>query len=75
MHVVIRAWHTAARHGQVSKTYGATSWLPGRSARAVVVVDGQGVIRHHKVQPLSVFRPKDDDLLAAIHAAQNKAAG
>ena len=61
--------------GQVSKTYGATSWLPGRSARAVVVVDEQGVIRHHKVQPLSVFRPKDDDLLAAIHATQNKAAG
>lgn len=61
--------------GQVSKRYGATSWLPGRSARAVVVVDGQGVIRHHKVQPLSVFRPKDDDVLNAIHAAQNKAAG
>jgi peroxiredoxin Q/BCP len=58
--------------GQVSKIYGATSWLPGRSARAVVVVDGQGIVRHHKVQPLSVFRPKDDDVLNAIHAAQNK---
>lgn len=56
--------------GKVSKTYEASSWLPGRSARAVVVVDGDGYIRYHKVQPLSLFRPRDDEVLAAIRAAQ-----
>jgi thioredoxin-dependent peroxiredoxin len=56
--------------GKVAKTYDAASWVPGRTARAVVVIDGAGVVRHHKVQPLSLFRPKDDDVLAAIRAAQ-----
>jgi peroxiredoxin Q/BCP len=55
---------------RVAKAYGASSWVPGRTARAVVVVDGAGIIRHHKVQPLSLFRPKDDEVLAAIRAAQ-----
>ncbi len=58
--------------GKVSKAFNAASWIPGRTARAVVVVDGAGVIRHHKVQPLSLFRPKDDDVLAAIRAAQGQ---
>ena len=56
--------------GQVAKAYGAASWVPGRTARAVVVIDAAGIVRHHKVQPLSLFRPKDDDVLAAIRAAQ-----
>lgn len=56
--------------GKVAKAYDAASWVPGRTARAVVVIDGSGVVRHHKVQPLSLFRPKDDDVLAAIRAAQ-----
>jgi peroxiredoxin Q/BCP len=56
--------------GEVSKLYGASSWLPGRAARAVVVVDAGGVVRHHKVQPLSLFRPSDAEVLDAIRAAQ-----
>jgi peroxiredoxin Q/BCP len=56
--------------GEVSKTYGAKSWLPGRTARAVVVIDAEGRVRHNKAQPLSLFRPKDDEVLAAIRAAQ-----
>jgi peroxiredoxin Q/BCP len=56
--------------GRVSRLYGASSWLPGRAARAVVVVDAEGRLRHRKVQPLSLFRPKDDEVLAAISAAQ-----
>ena len=61
--------------GRVSALYGARSWLPGRSARAVVVVDAEGVIRHHKVQPLSLFRPKDDDTIAALKGLTSKREG
>ncbi len=52
--------------GEVSEKYDAKSWLPGRSARAVVVIDKEGIIRYHKVQSLSIFRPKDEDILEAI---------
>ncbi len=55
--------------GEVSAKYNAKSWLPNRSARAVVVIDKVGVVRHHQVQSLSLFRPKDDDVLAAIREA------
>jgi peroxiredoxin Q/BCP len=55
--------------GEVSKLYGASSWLPGRAARAVVVIDASGVVRHLKVQPLSVFRPRDAEVIEAIRAA------
>jgi peroxiredoxin Q/BCP len=54
--------------GAAAKLYGAKSWLPGRAARAVVVIDAEGRVRHNKAQPLSLFRPKDDDVLAAIHS-------
>lgn len=57
-------------NGEVSAKYGAKSWLPGRSARAVVVINKEGKIAYHKVQPLSLFRPADEDVLAAIRAAQ-----
>jgi peroxiredoxin Q/BCP len=56
--------------GTVSKLYGASSWIPGRSARAVIVIDKAGVTRHHQVQSLSLFRPKDDEILAAIRQAE-----
>jgi peroxiredoxin Q/BCP len=56
--------------GEVSKAYGAQSWLPNRSARAVVVIDAEGIVRYRKVQPLSLFRPKDDDIITAIRAAR-----
>lgn len=52
--------------GKVSGSYGMKSWLPGRSARGVVVIDKQGKVAYHKVQPISIFRPKDDDVLTAI---------
>lgn len=57
----------------VAKLYGAKSWLPGRTSRAVVVIDAEGRIRHNKAQPLSLFRPKDDDVLAAIRSATTNA--
>ena len=52
--------------GAVSAKYGMKSWLPGRSARGVVVIDKEGNVAYHKVQPLSLFRPKDDDVLEAV---------
>ncbi|MBV8855469.1 MAG: peroxiredoxin [Acidobacteria bacterium] len=59
---------------RVASLYGAKSWLPGRAARSVVVIDADGIVRHNKAQALSLFRPKDDEVLAAIRAAQ-KASG
>lgn len=56
----------ADEKGEVVEKYGVKSWLPGRSARAVVVIDKDGVIRYHKVQSLSIFRPKDEDILDVI---------
>ena len=55
---------------RVAETFGAKSWLPGRAARAVVVIDAEGRVRHNRAQPLSLFRPKDDEVLAAVRAAQ-----
>ena len=59
----------ADESGEVVEKYGVKSWLPERSARAVVVVDKAGVIRYYQVQSLSVFRPKDDEVLKAIAEA------
>lgn len=56
--------------GAVAKIYDAASWIPGRAARAVVVVDKAGIVRHYQVQSLSLFRPKDDDVLSAIRNAE-----
>ena len=56
--------------GAVSKAYDALSWLPGRSARAVVVIDPGGLISYRKVQSLSLFRPKDDEVIDAIREAK-----
>jgi peroxiredoxin Q/BCP len=60
----------ADEKGEVNKLYDAKSWLPGRSARAVVVIDKDGRVAYHKVQPLSLFRPKDDEILEAIKEAE-----
>ncbi|HEX8282440.1 MAG TPA: peroxiredoxin [Pyrinomonadaceae bacterium] len=54
----------------VAEMFGAKSWLPGRAARSVVVIDAGGRVRHNRAQPLSLFRPKDDEVLAAIREAQ-----
>lgn len=55
--------------GEVTTKYDLKSWLPGRSARGVVVIDKTGKIAYHKVQAVSLFRPSDEDVLAAIKAA------
>ena len=55
----------------VSTKYDMKSWLPGRSARGVVVIDGSGKVAYHKVQAISLFKPSDDDVLAAILLAQD----
>ena len=56
--------------GVVSKLYGARSLIPGKVARSVFVIDGQGMVRHSDVRPLGLFKPKDDDTIAAIRAAK-----
>jgi peroxiredoxin Q/BCP len=53
----------------VANSYGARSLIPGKVARSVFVIDANGIIRHRKVQPLGLFRPKDDEVLGAIRAA------
>ena len=58
--------------GEVVEKYGVRSWLPGRSARAVVVIDKNGLVAYHKVQSLSLFRPKDEEILDAIRKAQEE---
>ncbi len=54
---------------KVSDMYDMKSWLPGRSARGVVVIDNEGKIAYHKVQPVSLFKPSDANVLAAIAKA------
>jgi len=54
---------------KVSEMYHMKSWLPGRSARGVVVIDKEGKVAYSKVQPISLFKPKDDDVLEAIRKA------
>ena len=60
----------ADEKGEVVGKYDMKSWLPGRSARGVVVIDKNGDVAYHKVQSLSLFRPKDDEVLDAIRAAE-----
>ena len=58
--------------GRVHRAYDASSWFPGRAARAVVVVDAVGIIRYRKVEAVSLFRPRDAEIIEAIRAAQQK---
>lgn len=46
--------------------YGARSWIPGRVARSVFVIDAQGILRYSDVRPLGLSKPKDDAIIAAI---------
>jgi peroxiredoxin Q/BCP len=55
---------------RVADLYGARSIVPGKVARSVFVIDPKGVIRYRDVRPLGLFRPKDDDIIKAIQAAQ-----
>ena len=56
--------------GNVAKLYGAQSLIPGKVARSVFVIDPKGLVRYRDVRPLGLFRPKDDDVINAIHEAQ-----
>jgi peroxiredoxin len=56
--------------GEVTRKYDLKSWLPGRSARGVVVIDKEGRVAYHKVQAVSLFRPSDEDVLEAIKKAE-----
>ena len=62
----------ADEKGEVVDSYDVKSWLPGHSARAVVVIDKNGIIRYHKVQSLSLFRPDDKEILNVIEMAETK---
>jgi peroxiredoxin Q/BCP len=53
-----------------AELYGAKSLIPGRVARSVFVIDAQGVLRYSDVRPIGLFKPKDDDVIAAIRTAQ-----
>jgi peroxiredoxin Q/BCP len=55
--------------GAVSHLYGARSILPGRTARSVFVIGRDGRLSYKKVQPLGLFRPKDDSILREIAKA------
>ncbi len=61
----------ADEKGEVTEKFAVKSWIPNRSARAVIVVDRAGKIAYHKIQTLSLFAPSDADVLAAIRAAGN----
>ena len=56
--------------GETSKLYGARSLIPGKVARSVFVIDAKGIVRHSDIRPLGLFKPKDDETIAAIRAAQ-----
>jgi peroxiredoxin Q/BCP len=53
-------------NSKVIDKYGVKSWIPGKSARAVTVIDKEGIVRSHQVQSLSMFRPSDEEVLKAI---------
>lgn len=55
---------------KVADMYGAQSLIPGKVARSVFVINADGVITYRDVRPLGLFKPKDDDTIAAIRAAQ-----
>ena len=60
---------------EVANLYGARSLIPGKVARSVFVIDAKGIIRHRDVRPLGLFRPKDDEVIRAIHEASSKSGG
>jgi peroxiredoxin Q/BCP len=55
--------------GKVRDLYGAKSIIPGRTGRAEFVIDPRGKLTYQKIRPIGLFRPSDDDVLAAIKAA------
>ena len=58
--------------GSVVRDYGVGSWIPGKSARAEVVIDKDGLIAHYNVQSLGIFKASDEEVIAAIEKANAK---
>jgi peroxiredoxin Q/BCP len=54
----------ADKRGEVTRLFKVKSLLGG-SQRAVIVIDGAGMIRYRK-SVLPIFRPDDDEVIAAI---------
>ena len=50
----------------VATLYGARSFIPGRVARSVFVIDAEGILRYSDVRPVGLIRPKDDAIISAI---------
>lgn len=57
----------ADERGEVTRLFEMKSMLGG-SQRAVIVIDPQGIIRYRK-SVIPVFRPSDDEVIAAIRDA------
>jgi len=55
---------------KVARTYDALSLIPGRVARSVFIIDANGIIRYRDVRRIGLFRPRDNDIISAIRAAQ-----
>ena len=55
---------------KVADSYDSRSVFPGRVARSVFVIDGEGIIRYRDVRRVGLIRPKDDEIIEAIRAAQ-----
>jgi thioredoxin-dependent peroxiredoxin len=60
----------ADEEGEITRLYDVKSLLGG-SQRAVFVIDPQGIIRYRR-SVLPIFRPDDDEVIAAIRAASGK---
>jgi len=54
----------ADEQGEVARLYNVKSILGG-SQRAVILIDGQGVIKYRK-SVIPIFRPTDDEVISAI---------
>jgi thioredoxin-dependent peroxiredoxin len=54
---------------EVISLYNVKSWIPGRSARATFVIGKDGIITYKKTEAISLFRPKDGDILEEIRKA------
>jgi len=51
---------------EVAKAYGVMGPLGLHTRRATFVIDKQGQVRHKDVEPLSIMRPDDEELLRVI---------
>ena len=59
----------ADERGEVTRLYNVKSLLGG-SQRAVIVIDPKGMI-HYRKSIVPIFRPGDDEVIAAIRSAES----